>query len=110
MVAQAANEGKPILIDFYADWCIPCKQIEKKLFTQPAIIEKSENFLALKADLTKEKSLGVKDLRMKYKVHGVPTIILIDGNGNERRRFTDELLKFSTEEFLEIMEGVLSTN
>ncbi|TDI80680.1 MAG: DUF255 domain-containing protein, partial [Caldithrix sp.] len=110
LVAQAANEGKPILIDFYADWCIPCKQIEKKLFTQPEIIEKSERFLALKGDLTKENSQDVQGLRLKYKVHGVPTIILIDGNGNERRRFTDELLKFSTEEFLEIMEGVLSTN
>lgn len=110
LVAQAANEGKPILIDFYADWCIPCKQIEKKLFTQPEIIEKSERFLALKGDLTKENSQDVQGLRLKYKVHGVPTIILIDGNGNERRRFTDELLKFSTEEFLEIMEGVLSKN
>jgi len=65
LVAQANNEGQPILIDFYADWCIPCKQIEKKLFTQPAIIEKSEEFLALKADLTKEKSQEVKNLRMK---------------------------------------------
>jgi len=110
LVAQATNAGKPILIDFYADWCIPCKQIEKKLFTQPAIIEKAGNFLALKGDLTKEKSQEVTDLRTKYKVHGVPTIILIDGKGNEYRRFTDELLSFSTEEFLEIMEGVLSTN
>ena len=110
LVAQAINEDKPILIDFYADWCIPCKQIEKKLFTQPAIIEKSGKFLALKADLTKEKSLGVKDLRTKYEVHGVPTIILIDGSGNEHRRFTDELLNFSTEEFLEIMAGALNRN
>ncbi len=61
----------------------------------------------MKADLTKEKSQGVRDLRTKYEVHGVPTIILIDGKGNEHRRFTDELLNFSTAEFLEIMDGVL---
>ncbi|MFQ5641423.1 MAG: cytochrome c biogenesis protein CcdA [bacterium] len=104
LVVQALAARQPVLIDFYADWCIPCKQIDKTLFSQSAVIAKSGSFLSLKADLTKN-NLGVTSLRKKYQVHGVPTVILIDIEGNEFRRFTDELVDFSTEEFVEIMEG-----
>ena len=99
LITEAKNEGKPVLIDFYADWCIPCRHIEKKFFTTPEIIEKAGGFLALKGDLTREKSQEVKNLRIKYKVHGVPTIILFDAKGKEYRRFTDELLDFFNRRF-----------
>lgn len=104
LVAQAKLEGRPVLIDFSADWCIPCKQIEKTLFSEPTILAKATEFTVLKADLTKDDSEKVKAIRQKYHVVGVPTVVLLDSRGNEHRRFTDELVKFKAADFLKIME------
>jgi thiol:disulfide interchange protein DsbD len=105
LVEQAKLDGQPVIIDFYAEWCIPCKQLQKTLFADPAIVAQSTEFVVLKADLTKEESAAVKALRRKYRVVGVPTVILMDRSGNEYQRFTDELVKFEPEEFLKIMQA-----
>ncbi len=102
-IQEAKAEHRPVIIDFYADWCLPCKEIDNKLFTEPVIVEESKNFTTLKADLTNEDSQFVTDIRLQYKVLGVPTIILLDGNGAEYRRFTDELVHMHPDEFLKIM-------
>lgn len=107
LVAQARVEGRPVLIDFFADWCIPCKQIDKTLFSEPAVVAKAEQFTALKADLTKNNSEQVKSLRKKFNVHGVPTVILLDSDGNEYKRFTDELISYKPNQFLEMMEKIV---
>lgn len=108
--AQAKAEGKPVLIDFYADWCIPCKQLDRKLFSHPDVVRESKNFVAFKADLTKEDSGQVRKLRVRFKVVGVPTIILIDSNGNEYRRFTDELVGTPPADFTAVIREALPTN
>lgn len=107
LVENARESGKPVLIDFYADWCIPCKQIDKTLFSSQAVVDKSEQFLALKADLTNDRSDFVQDLRKKYSVLGVPTIIILGTDGQTFRRFTDELVDFEPAEFVDIMEEAL---
>ncbi len=106
LVTDAHAAGKPILIDFYADWCIPCKQIDANLFRATPVVDAAERFVALKADLTVEKSEEVELLRKRYGVHGVPTIILLGPDGKESRRFTDELVGFEPGEFVEIMAEV----
>jgi thiol:disulfide interchange protein DsbD len=110
LFAQAVSSDQPILIDFYAEWCIPCKQIDKGLFSEEKVVRHAESFLALKADLTDEKSEKITELRKKYNVLGVPTIILYDTSGREYQRFTDELVKMDSDNFVEILKEAYSTN
>lgn len=87
-VTLAKNEGKPVIIDFYADWCIPCKELDAVTFSNAKVIEESKRFKGLKADMTKSVSPEVDALRTKYRIIGVPTTILIDSKGHEVERFT----------------------
>lgn len=108
-IQQAKTEKLPVLIDFYADWCLPCKEIDNKLFTAPVIVAEAKKFTTLKADLTNEDSQFVTDLRLQYNVLGVPTIILLNADGVEYRRFTDELVHMHPNKFLQIMRKTYST-
>ena len=110
LVEAAAAENKPVLIDFYADWCIPCKQLDKTLFSDVDVIATSERFMTLKADLTQEKSEQTRALRQQYLVLGVPTIILLDSQGNEYLRFTDELVHTEPDSFVQILEGIIESS
>ncbi len=83
-ISAAAETGRPVVIDFSAEWCIPCKELDHRTFNQPEVVTASESFVPLKADLTKSGSPEVKALREKYAISGVPTIVFIDSSGKER--------------------------
>ncbi len=83
MLQKAAAEGKPVMIDFYADWCIPCKELDKFTFSQPEVIELSRNMIMLKVDLTKGNSPQAKELKKKYNIRGVPTLVFLTPDGQE---------------------------
>jgi uncharacterized protein YyaL (SSP411 family)/cytochrome c biogenesis protein CcdA len=80
----ARAEGRPVIIDFFADWCLPCKELDRYTFSDPHVIEAAERFTRLKADLTSFSSEPVAELRDRFAVVGVPTIVFIDGQGTER--------------------------
>ena len=88
--ANFANETAQgvTLVDFYADWCIPCKELEAKTFSNPQVITESKKFSALKADMTKSLSPQVEQLRDKYNIVGVPTVLILDSSGKETKRIT----------------------
>lgn len=81
---RAAADKRPVVIDFSADWCLPCKELEHKTFNQAEVIAAMENVVTMKADLTQHGSADVRALRKRYDIRGVPTIVFIDANGNER--------------------------
>ncbi|MGF1671461.1 MAG: protein-disulfide reductase DsbD family protein [Balneolaceae bacterium] len=82
-VEMALAENRPVMLDFYADWCIPCLELDRLTFTDTEVISKTENFMKLKVDLTNYDSPESEELRKRYDVAGVPTIIFLDPAGNE---------------------------
>jgi thiol:disulfide interchange protein DsbD len=83
-LAEATARRQPVVIDFSADWCLPCKELEHKTFNQPEVMDAAGRFVTLKADLTQHGSPEVRALRKKFDIRGVPTIVFIDAGGNER--------------------------
>ncbi len=81
-VAEAGAAGKPVFIDSYADWCIPCREMDSRTFNQPEVIAASRGFVMLKADLTR-RSGPVESFYRKYGVKGVPTLIFLRPDGTE---------------------------
>ncbi len=81
-VAEAVSAGTPVFIDSYADWCIPCKEMDSRTFNQPEVIAASRGFVMLKADLTR-RSDPVNAFYKKYGVKGVPTLIFLRPDGTE---------------------------
>ncbi len=82
-LAEAQRQNTPVMIDFYADWCIPCLELDHKTFTDKKVIDATENFVRLKVDLTHFDSPQSESLRKKYNIAGVPTIVFLNKNGTE---------------------------
>jgi len=74
--------GKPVMLDFYADWCVSCKEMEAFTFSDPRVKEKFERMLLLQADVT-ANSAADKELLKRYSLFGPPGIIFFDEQGRE---------------------------
>ncbi len=105
-LAEAAAAGKPVMIDFYADWCIPCKELEKFTFSAPQVVETSRSFVMLKMDLTTADDPLAKELKSSFKIKGVPTLVFLTPDGQEVKE--SRIVGFvETEKFLPVMQKVL---
>jgi thiol:disulfide interchange protein DsbD len=75
----AKNKGKKIMLDFSAEWCAVCKELDKKTFSNEAVKAKMGEFVLIQADLT-QNGQKQKDLSKKYGVFGPPVIMFFDAN------------------------------
>lgn len=77
---DALKSRRPIMIDFFADWCVACKELEKFTFTDKAVQAESANFELLQVDAT-EDFAGLDALKKKFNVVGLPTMIFYNSQG-----------------------------
>ncbi len=85
-IQRAANENKPVMLDFYADWCITCKEMELLTFSDAKVQRSLSNFVTLQADVTKNDETDRALLR-ELGLFGPPAILFYDNTGNELRNY-----------------------
>jgi thiol:disulfide interchange protein DsbD len=80
--AVAAAKGKTVMLDFYADWCVSCKEMERYTFTDPAVQSRLAGMIKLQADVT-AGSADHQALLKRFRLFGPPGIVFFDPAGRE---------------------------
>ena len=78
----ASNKEKPIMLDFYADWCVACLEFEKFTFTDKEVSTLMQQYILLKADVT-ENNQNDKALMKRFNIFGPPAILFFNNSGDE---------------------------
>jgi thiol:disulfide interchange protein DsbD len=95
-VAKAQELGKPMIIDFTADWCAACHEMEKLTYTDPGVVAAAGDFVTVMVDCTSNDPT-IRALQQKYGVLGLPTVVFVQPDGTQ----VDRTFGFvSAEEFL----------
>tara|TARA_B000000460_G_C21531612_1_gene401026 strand:- start:1983 stop:3167 length:1185 start_codon:yes stop_codon:yes gene_type:complete len=81
-LADANAQGKSVMVDLYADWCVACKEFEKYTFPDPAVIDALSNTVWMQIDLTDNTPTNLA-FQESFNILGLPTILLFDAQGTE---------------------------
>ena len=98
---RARNEGKPVLVNFYADWCVWCKRLESTTLRDAKVASVLQNKVV---PLSLNVEGDGKELSNEYRVDGLPTIIVLDAGGHEIGRIPGYV---PPDSFLKRIEGFL---
>lgn len=85
-LSAASAEGRLVMLDFYADWCVDCKKMDRYTFTEPSVAAALDSFRLLKADVTANDAEDQALLR-RFGIFGPPTIAFFGTDGVENRAF-----------------------
>jgi thiol:disulfide interchange protein DsbD len=107
-LAAAQSDCKPVMLDFFADWCAACQELDEHTYTSPAVVAESQRFRTIKIDGT-TSTTALDELYEKYGIQGLPTVIFIDPTGHvlERPRVSGFL---PPDAFLKEMQKVALTS
>ena len=99
-----AQAGRPVMLDFYADWCVSCIEMERFTFSEPQVSQRMENFLLVQADVTSNNP-DDRELLRRFQLFGPPGIIFFDSQGQQME---DRVIGFqSATRFAVVLDRVL---
>ena len=102
---QAQREHRPIIIDIYADWCLPCVEMDHVTFRHPDVVQALSSVATFRVDVTREVPPEGEPLIERYQIFGAPTVMFFDTTGKERKDL--RLLGFAKpDEFLERLHQI----
>jgi thiol:disulfide interchange protein DsbD len=102
---KAFQEKKPVILDFYAEWCVPCRIMDSEVFTDPEVVKLSRQVVMMRVDLTRRRK-DQEDVLKKWDIRGVPTILFFNRKGKEIRKLRTESY-LNKEEFLAKLRKIL---
>ena len=83
VLAQASAAGQPLLLDWYADWCISCKVIEHEVLNNPQVLDRLKGYRLVRFDMTASNA-GQRALLDRYQLFGPPALMFFGKNGSEK--------------------------
>ncbi len=102
--AQAVAESKPMLVDFGADWCGACQELERDVLSDPRVVSEAQRFVTVRVDLSSEHATDEKWALLKaYEQPGLPLVVLHHSDGSEASRVTGMV---ESDAFLKLMDAV----
>lgn len=105
VIKQAKIEQKPVLIDFYADWCASCKELDLYTYSDEEIIKSLLRFVTIKVDASRDTA-ALQKIQNQFGVFGLPTIVFIDSSGNIVTKSTISGF-IEAEDLLEILHRII---
>ncbi len=82
-IEKAREEGKPVIIDVWADWCLACKELDHTTFRDPRVVQRLQDFVTIKFDFTRETEER-EHLQEKYNIPGLPVLMFYNSEGEYR--------------------------
>jgi protein disulfide-isomerase len=107
-LAQAKKRGKPVMVDFMAVWCPPCKAMEDSTFSNRTVVEKASAFVPVRIDIDKQREVAAKygALARKYGGIGIPNILFLAADGTKLKHIVGY---YGPRELVAAMDSALAT-
>ena len=106
-LAKAKKLNKPVMIDFMAVWCTPCKAMEDSTFSSPGVIKKAGAFVPVRIDIDKQRDVAAKynGLARKYGGVGIPNVLFLAADGKKLKHIVGY---YGPEQFVAAMDSALA--